>query len=437
MGKSEKQKTIAREVTFSGTGLHTGNETVITFKPAPVNSGISFIRADLTEKPKIHVDCANVLDTTRGTTIGLSPSVKIHTVEHILGAIAGMGIDNITAEVNANEAPVADGSALPFVKVLKEAGMVEQEQPKRYIELPEPISMSENGVQLVALPADKFEVSFKIEYPHPLINVQSAHYVEEGASFTEQIAPARTFCFLKEVEMLQEHGLIKGGSLENAIVIADDTILNDELRFDNEFVRHKILDLIGDFSLLGAPLKAHLIAVRSGHSTHIKFVQKIKNDLAARGIFIGIPETPKVPMEINEIKKIIPHRYPFLLVDRLVQLEVDKYAQGVKNVTVNEPFFQGHFPGVPLMPGVLIIEALAQVGATLLLSKPNNRGKIPLFTGIDKVRFRQQVVPGDVLNLQVDVVRLRRNAGRMHATATVNGKVVCEADLMFAVIENE
>ncbi|MDI6784029.1 MAG: bifunctional UDP-3-O-[3-hydroxymyristoyl] N-acetylglucosamine deacetylase/3-hydroxyacyl-ACP dehydratase [bacterium] len=454
----EKQRTIKRAAVYSGVGLHTGNETTIVFHPAAVNSGIRFVRTDLEFAPEIPCDIDHVIDVARGTTLG-NDSVKVHTVEHILAAIAGLSIDNLRIEVNANEPPVADGSSLPFVEKLQEAGVVEQDAPKRYFELKEPVWLSfADDVYLVILPADELKITYTVAYEHPLLKSQFASFVVNNGVFAKEIAPARTFCFLHEVELLREQGLIKGGNLNNAVVIGDDTILNDTLRFDNEFVRHKILDLVGDLYLLGQPIKAHLIVVKSGHASNVKLVQKLRQ-LAQKppkeegrgkreegrkiihhpseAVFLPPSEAVvyRAPLDIRRIQQILPHRYPFLLVDRILELVADKWAVGIKNITANEHFFVGHFPGHPVMPGVLLIEAMAQVAGVLMLSKSDNEGKLAYLLGIDNAKFRKTVVPGDQLRFEVEVKRLKERTGKVQTYAYVEGKVVAEAELTFSLVE--
>ncbi|MBI4557594.1 MAG: UDP-3-O-[3-hydroxymyristoyl] N-acetylglucosamine deacetylase [Candidatus Hydrogenedentes bacterium] len=431
----EKQHTIRKEASFSGIGLHTGNLTTITFKPAPPNSGITFYRVDLPDRPGIQADIDHVVDVSRGTTIGLN-GVKVHTVEHVLAAIAGLGIDNLAIEVDANETPVGDGSSVPFMSTLKKAGLVKQDAERKYIEVKEPVYYKHDDITLSVLPANELRLTMTISYDHVAVGTQYASFIITPETFEKEIAPARTFCFLRDVRMLQEQGLIKGGSLENAVVIGDDAILNEDLRFPDEFVRHKILDLLGDMFLLGHPVKGHVIGVKSGHAMHVKFSQEIKrvllNGHARRDTTARAKGGPA--LDVNMIMRVLPHRFPFLLVDRILTYEPHKRVVGIKNVTVNEPFFQGHWPTMPVMPGVLIIEVMAQVSSVLVFNEEGEPRRLAFFLGIDNARFRRTVVPGDQIVVEAEMVQLRRNACRVHAVAKVEDTVAAEADMLFGLM---
>jgi UDP-3-O-[3-hydroxymyristoyl] N-acetylglucosamine deacetylase/3-hydroxyacyl-[acyl-carrier-protein] dehydratase len=435
-----KQKTISKPVSFSGIGLHTGSLTTVTFKPAPENSGITFFRVDIKDSPPIPANIDYVVDVSRGTTIGIGEA-KVHTVEHALAAMVGLGIDNLNIELDAEEIPNGDGSSLPVMSTLQKAGIVEQDAEKQYITVDRPIYYRQGDVTLSILPADEMRVSMTIAYDHVAIGTQYASYTITEDSFAREIAPARTFCFLREVKMLQEKGLIRGGSLESAVVIGDDTILNDELRFPDEFVRHKILDLIGDMYLLGRPVKGHVVGVKGGHEKNVLFSKQIRDTMAngngkrqvERSTLPALNTTPA--LDVNKIMKILPHRYPFLLVDRILSFVPMERVTGIKNVSVNEPFFQGHWPETPVMPGVMIIEAMAQVSAVLIFG--DNRdpdGKLAFFLGVDKARFRRTVVPGDQLVIECEMVRRRKNACKVAAKALVDGAVVAEAVMTFGLM---
>ena len=436
-----RQRTIASEASYSGVGLHTGSLTTVTFKPAPPDSGITFVRTDLPDRPVIPALVDNVVDVSRGTTIGIG-DVAVHTVEHAMSAFAGMGVDNITVEVDADEIPNGDGSSLPALGALMKAGIVEQDAEKQYITVDHPVYYRKDDVTLSILPSDEFRVTMTISYGHPAIGTQYASFTINEDTFRNELAPARTFCFLREVSMLQEAGLIKGGDLDSAVVIGDDKILNDDLRFPDEFVRHKILDLIGDTYLLGRPIKGHIIGAKCGHEKNVNFSKQIKKaylsgqqDRTADG-YGAVPRRQPPALDVNKIMKILPHRYPFLLVDRILSFEPMKTVTGMKNVTVNEPFFQGHWPDVPVMPGVLIIEAMAQVSAMLVFGEngePN--GRLAFLTGIEKSKFRNTVVPGDQMVIKAEMVHYRNNACKVQAVALTDDVVAAEAVMTFALME--
>ena len=434
----EKQKTIASEATFSGIGLHTGNLTTIVFKPAPANSGITFYRTDMPGRPAIKADVDHVVDVSRGTTIGVN-GARIHTVEHVLAAIAGLGIDNLDIDVDANETPVGDGSSVPFLTVLKKAGLVEQDAARNYIVIEEPIYYKKGDVTITLLPADELRLTFTIAFDHPTVGLQYQSIAITPETFEREIAPCRTFCFLREVKMLQDQGLIRGGSLENAVVVGDEGILNDDLRFPDEFVRHKILDLLGDMYLLGRPVRGHVVAVRSGHPTHVEFSKAVKKRMLnghAEVISADDDRRSKQPaLDVNMIMKVLPHRFPFLLVDRILSYEPLKHVVGIKNVTVNEPFFQGHWPKMPVMPGVLIIEVMAQVSSVLIFGDTGDPGKVAFFIGINNAKFRRTVVPGDQIVVESELLHYRRNACKVRANAKVDGQLVAEAEMMFSLVD--
>lgn len=422
----EFQKTIVRQTSISGIGLHTGVPTTLTFKPAPENTGIKFVRTDLTEQPEVKASIDWVIETDRGTTIS-SDGIKIHTVEHVLAAIVGLGIDNLVMEVTSSEPPVADGSSLPFAEALLEIGIAEQKKAKNYHFIEHPVSFTEGDTQIVAIPSDTFSISFVIHYSNSFVGSQYIHLPINSDTFINEIARARTYCFEEDVEVLKSKGLIKGGSLENAIVISEKGILNEEpLRFPDEFVRHKVIDFLGDFALLGVPAGLRIVSLKSGHRSNVKFLQLLKKALRRRETF---------QFDILRILDIMPHRYPFLLVDRIVELQDDRVV-GIKNVTINEPFFQGHFPGHPIMPGVLIVEAMAQVGGFLLLhsvDEPDN--KLVYFLGIDEVRFRKPVRPGDQLRFELNMLKFKGMICKMEGSAYVGENLVCEAKLLAKVVE--
>lgn len=459
-----KQRTIKSPVTLSGIGLHTGKECTMTFKPAAIDAGACFIRVDLPDSPRIEADIDNVVDIARGTTLAVGDA-RVYTVEHVLAALAGLEIDNIDIELSDNEPPVMDGSSAPFVEKLLDAGIIDQDADKRFIQIDEPLSYSEpeRGVDIVVTPSTDLRITFLVDYKNPALGTQYTSLVNLEDEFISEFAPARTFCFLSEVEQLKEMGLIKGGSLENAVVIVDTRdgqseverikkafdlkgkvfvgdsgIVNDvKLRFPNEPVRHKALDLLGDLYLVGAPIRGHILAARSGHKANVELARKIRK-LQTKKELRSKYQKPgsEIFMDINSILKMIPHRYPFLLIDRIIDLDPGKHVVAIKNVSINEPFFQGHFPDHPIMPGVLILESLAQAGGALLLNAiTDQENKIVYFMSINNVKFRKPVVPGDQLRLELDLVTFRRNTCKMSGSAFVGETLVASADFVAVVVD--
>jgi UDP-3-O-[3-hydroxymyristoyl] N-acetylglucosamine deacetylase/3-hydroxyacyl-[acyl-carrier-protein] dehydratase len=432
------QRTIRQPVQTLGRGLHTGVETHMRFLPAEPDTGVRFVRVDLPDRPSIPARIDFALDRgadPRRTTLD-NGSVQIETVEHVLAAIAGLGIDNLVIEIDASEPAEPDGSSKPFVELLQGAGIVDQPELRHYYEVKRPISIQENGSQRIVLPHNGLKVSFTIDYPNKLVGTQYASFDIDADVFRKESAPARTFAMLEDFEALRSGGLIKGGSLSNAVVVTREGIKSEEpLRFENEFVRHKILDLLGDLSLLGMPVKGHLISVRGGHALNVAFVKRIMEE-ARKSYRWRSPGQKTISLDIEDIREIMPHRYPMLLVDKIVELEDRKRVVGIKNVTINEPFFQGHFPGHPIMPAVLIIEAMAQAGGVLLLNTVERpETKLMYFMGIDNAKFRAPVRPGDTLRFELELLKLRRRFCMMHGQAFVGDTLVAEADLLSTVVD--
>ena len=461
----EQQRTIKKPVSISGKGLHTGTECKLTFKPAEENSGIRFIRADLGGRPEIPAVADNVIDVSRGTTIGIGEA-KVHTIEHVLSAIAGLQIDNIIIELEGIEPPVGDGSAMPFVKVLVKAGFEQQEAPKDYLIIDKTVMYhnEENNIDIVALPLDDYRVTVMVDYQNPALGSQHTGMFDLEKEFVNEFASARTFCFLSEVEELADQGLIKGGDLDNAIVIVDhkpsdnelqalakkiglkeklslgeNGILNNKvLHYKNEPVRHKLLDLMGDLALIGAPLKAQILAARPGHRANVEFAKQVRKLYQQKKLVKKFQFVKKegVVFDTAAIERILPHRYPFLLVDKIIDMELDKKVIGVKSVTMNEPFFQGHFPGHPIMPGVLIVEAMAQTGGVFIWNIiPNPEEKHVYFMQINNVKFRKTVVPGDQLFMEVEMISKKSKLIMMKGRAYVDNVLVTEAEFTVAIVD--
>ena len=443
-----KQRTISKESSIKGKSLHTGNEVTLTFKPAESNTGYTFKRVDLYGKPEIKPEVSLVHDLVRSTTIS-NGNAKVHTIEHVLSALSGSGIDNVIIELDSSEPPILDGSARPFVELIMESGPIEQEQDRDYLELKEPICVGSGNRSIVAIPHDGLKITCTssddrgAHVQHLSVDIDSDFYISN-------IAPARTFTLYEDIEKLLKLGKIRGGSLDSAIVIKGDKIMSKEpLRFEDEFVRHKILDIVGDLCLLGKPLKAHLIAVRPGHALNSELSQKIIESLSNkqksndaekslqqdRKSFV-LPE--ETELDVRRILDVLPHRYPFVLLDRVIKIEGQESLTALKNVTINEPFFNGHFPGHPVMPGVLQLEAMAQAAGVLLLRRASSESKVAFFMSADKVKFRKPVVPGDQLIIKAELIKVR---GDKLATAAVScsvaDKEVSSANLMFSVVNAE
>ncbi|MEN7549762.1 bifunctional UDP-3-O-[3-hydroxymyristoyl] N-acetylglucosamine deacetylase/3-hydroxyacyl-ACP dehydratase [Rapidithrix thailandica] len=460
-----KQHTIKKPVTVSGVGIHTGIESNMTFVPAKPNHGIKFQRVDLEGQPIVDADVDNVVDLSRGTTIEQN-GARINTVEHTLAALVGMQIDNVLIQLDGPEPPIMDGSSIKFVEALREAGLEEQNVMRNFFEIPESCFYKEEdkNIELAALPANDYRVTVMVDYNSPVLGSQHAS-LNQIDQFEKEIASSRTFCFLHELEMLRKNNLIKGGNFHNAIVVVDkvveeeelqelaqlfelpsvkvkeEGILNNvELRYSNEPARHKLLDLIGDLALVGRPLKGQILAARPGHAANVAFAKRLKR-LMQKSQNTPTPEyDPKAPavLDINQISQVLPHGYPFRLVDKIIQLD-SNCVTGVKNVTINEPFFEGHFPGNPVMPGVLQIEAMAQTGGILLLNTVDNPEDYwTYFVGIDNCRFKRMVIPGDTLVIKCELLApIRRGIAKMKSQAYVADKLVSEATMSASLVKKD
>ena len=449
-----QQQTIQQPASFSGIGLHSGNKVGMTFQPAPPGAGIRFKRVDLDGAPEIEAKIENVSETNRSTTISKG-NIKIHTVEHLLSTFAGLGVDNLIVELDSNEPPIADGSAREYARMIHNAGIVPQAAHREVFTLAEPISLALGDSNYSLIPHDRLRITCtSADKGGRFTQYYSLDITPE--SWEKEISSARTFCFFEEIEFLIKNGLIKGGSLENAVVIREDAILtNEPLRYNEEFVRHKILDILGDLFLLGRPFVGHIIAIKPSHAANCEITRHLAAMLnkvavakqsftppapqpkAADPKEVAAPE-PLTPgegaMSIDEVMKFLPHRYPFLMVDRVLSSAGNKIA-ALKNVTINEPFFQGHFPGHPIMPGVLQLEAIAQVAGILMLKTAENFGKVAYFMSAENVKWRSPVRPGDCLVIEVELTKVRGKIGKAKGVCLVNSSVVSEADVTFMLVD--
>jgi UDP-3-O-[3-hydroxymyristoyl] N-acetylglucosamine deacetylase / 3-hydroxyacyl-[acyl-carrier-protein] dehydratase len=439
------QQTLNRPAAFSGIGLHSGNRVNMTILPAPANSGVRFRRVDLEGKPEIEARVENVSETARSTSLAKG-NVKIHTVEHVLAALAGYGIDNAIIELDANEPPIADGSSREFCKIIAEAGITPQAEKREPYTPSEPIELQMGETTMTLFPDDAFKISCtSVDKKGRFTQFYSTEITPK--TWETELAHARTFCFFEEIEYLIKNGLIKGGSLENAVVIRDDAVLTTEpLRYPDEFVRHKMLDILGDLSLLGRPVHGHVIAVKPSHAANCEFVRhlaaQMQKPLRAAQTFapppakVAAPETPPAEggaMTIEEIMKLLPHRYPFLMVDRVLKMDGNKIV-GIKNVTMNEAYFQGHFPGHPIMPGVLQLEAMAQVAGLLTMKRAADERRLAYFMSAEDVKWRKPVVPGDVLVIEAELTKTRGKICKAKGVCKVGSETVSEAEITFMLL---
>jgi UDP-3-O-[3-hydroxymyristoyl] N-acetylglucosamine deacetylase / 3-hydroxyacyl-[acyl-carrier-protein] dehydratase len=439
------QQTLRQNVSYSGVGLHSGNRVDMTFLPAPANSGIRFRRVDLDGRPEIEARIDNVSETNRSTTLAKG-NVKVHTVEHVLSAFAGLGIDNAIVELDANEPPIADGSAREYCRMIHTAGTVPLPEKRDVVAIKTPIEIKHGESSLSVFPSDTFKISCtSADKQGRFTQFYSVELSPE--SWEQELAAARTFCFYEEIEFLIKNGLIRGGSLENAVVIRDDAVLtNEPLRYPEEFVRHKMLDIIGDLTLVGKPLAGHVIAIRPSHSANCELARQIVAQMRKPTAPFAAPpertpnkgapvETGPGAMDVEEIMRLLPHRYPFLMVDRVTKIEGNKIT-ALKNVTMNELYFQGHFPGHPIMPGVLQLEGIAQVAGILMLKQIENQGKLAYFMSAESVKWRSPVRPGDTLVIDVELTKARGKIGKAKGVCSVNGTVASEAEVTFMLVES-
>jgi len=438
----ENQKTIKKEIEVKGRGIHRGESVSIKFLPAAANTGIVFKRIDIPGSPTVRANIGYVLNNTtspRQTSLR-NNELEVHTVEHVMATLSGLEVDNIMIELDGNEIPALDGSSQKFLEALHQAGIQELQERRNPFVLKEPVWVEYEDAYICALPYPRLKISYTLSYDSDFLKTQFLDLEINPENFKKEISSSRTFVLESEAEDLRKQGYGKGANYDNTLVVSDTGVLKNKMRFEDECLRHKILDLIGDLYLLGQPLCAHIIAVKSGHYINHQLVRKllkIKEHAKMAGLKAQSIDglSGKSELDISEIMRILPHRYPFLLIDRIIELEKGKRAVGIKNVTANELFFNGHFPGRPVMPGVLIMEALAQVGGVLMLSPPEHKNKLAFFMSMNNVKFRKTVVPGDQVCLEVTVGKIRSKTGQLRGEAFVDGKVVAEADLMFALVD--
>ena len=427
---SPARRTLRRPATLEGVGMHTGAPSRVTFRAAAPGDGVVFRRVDLEGAPEIPARLTSVSGVERRTTLAAN-GAEVHTVEHLLAALAACEVDDAVVEISGPEPPILDGSFLPFVEAVRQAGPTEHGGEVVRYTVTEPFTVREGEAAYLVGPADGLRISATIEFPHPLIGRQSGSYDITPDAFAGELAPARTFGFLSEVEKLRARGLIVGATTANAIVLDDRRVVDNTLRWPDEFVRHKAADLVGDLALLGGRLQAHVVAERPSHRGNVALGRVLRRRARTTG---GHP-----PLDIRDIMAILPHRYPMLLVDRIIEMEEGKRIVGIKNVTINEPFFQGHFPGHPIMPGVLLIEAMAQVGGVMLMGSiakaEEGAEKVVYFMSLDDVKFRRPVVPGDQIRFELDLILHKERASRMKGVGYVDGHVVVEAEMMARIVD--
>jgi len=415
-------------VELEGVALFAGVNIHVALKPAPVNTGIVFIRTDLDGTPRIPALHTAHKDTPHRTTIA-ADGAEVQTIEHLMAAFQGFDITNIYVELDGPEVPNLDGSALPFAEAIASVGVEDQDHPPRVFALSQPVSVSEGDATLIAIPeSSRLVVTYSLDYPDPIIENQNLTFKMDERNFLEELAGARTFCRESEIEDLKKLGIL-GASYDSALVVGEDGVIQNELRYPDEFVRHKILDILGDLSLLGAQLHAHVIGIRSGHKLNLKLVERL-DKLMRTG-----QGAPEVVMDIRRVMDVLWHRYPMLLVDRVIELEPNKRAVGIKNVTINEEFFQGHFPGRPIMPGVLQIEAMAQLAGILLMETLEATGKVALLLSVDKAKLRRTVSPGDQIRLEAEAIAIKSRIAQVKTWALVEGRVVSEAEITFILVD--
>lgn len=431
------QQTIQSPVEVSGRGLFTGESGVLRFRPAEADTGIVFVRSDQSPPVRIAARVENVAKRLRRTSIR-NGTVQIETIEHCMSALAGLGIDNAVIELDANEVPALDGSSLAFVEKLREAGVVALNAPRTIFRIPETVRVRDGASYVMATPGtegdDALEIIYDLDYgAHGGIGQQIFKVRLTPEDYERQIAAARTFVLREEAEQFRAMGMGAHLTYQDILVFGEDGPIENELRFPDECVRHKLLDLIGDLYLFGGFVSGQVFARQSGHALNHELVRKLRDLRDRTELERRLGEKPA--FDIRQIQRVLPHRFPFLMVDRVVEFEPGRHAVGIKNVTANEEFFTGHYPGQPIMPGVLIIEAMAQLGGLLLSRELEHTGKVAVLLSLDRVKFRRPVTPGDQLILEASARRVKSRSGHVYCTARVGQDHVAEADIKFMMVD--
>jgi len=436
----QHQATIQNPVSIQpAMGLFTGHTCGLELKPAPANTGIVFIRTDLkdTEIPAL---IKYVTPRARRTAIKNGEAV-VETIEHIMSAIAASRIDNLRVLIDGPEVPILDGSARPFFDALKQAGRIEQNEQRKVMVVQDAITVKQDDAMLIALPSDETthaHLLYELDYVTlaPIIGRQVSAFDLGLGDYDEEIASSRTFALRQEAEMMKASGQFDHVELDDALIVDDDGPMGGKsFRFEDEPVRHKMLDLIGDLNLLGCPIQGRIIARKSGHPLNHKLVEKLLEQMESQHRQQLVQSGTAI--DSKRLMRILPHRYPMLLVDRVLEIDGDRRAVGIKNVTINEPFFEGHYPGTPIMPGVLIVEAMAQLSGVLIGQKIEHTGKLAVLLSLDSVKLRRPVSPGDQLVVEAEAVKIRSRIAKMRCRAYVGEDVAAEAEIKFMLVDDD